>query len=193
MKQPRNWLITLAIISLICVAGSGLYIALATRDYSTAVFYPDTAFRKDRERYGWPEAKYVEQSGRLTLMLARGEPHGIITTSHGWHDQIAINIPRPAEGDRIDLSSSATRIAFHSLHDGRLEWRFDDEGVKGHLLIESVRSQRITASFDIVVHVVTNDLLPQYSKSRIYFHGRETFRAKACPFENGAGWLWPKT
>jgi len=190
MRRVRRWLIAGVILALVAGGGIAFYFTFVDTNYSKAELYEDTGLTSAEKTPGF--CLYVERAGRVTLAIERGEPHGIVTTAHGSIERVAVEMPRPSPGERVEVSGPEVRVYFLAFHDGRMHWTIGEGGVRGHLLIEEVTERRITASYEIVVAAYTERLLPEFRSREIAFRGQSTFRARPRPDGERLGDLWPK-
>jgi hypothetical protein len=191
MRRTRRWLLAFMVLAALVAGAVAFYYTFVDTAYSRAEFYADTGFVPVPTQ---PDSAslltYGEKPRHVVLMVTRGEPHGIVTTDHGWSDTLRIEIPTPSGGEHIDLSGSDSRIAFSSF-DGRQFPRIGEGGVKGHLDIESVGTRRIVASYDLVIDGVYPRFVPEHRHRDVVFRGRSTFRVRARPEGEFFGEVWP--
>ena len=167
------------------------YFKFVDTAYSHAEFYADTGLVPAPVQ---PDLlglfSYEAKPSHVVVMLTRGEPHGIVTTSHGWSDTIAIEIPAPSGGEHIDLNGPNIRIAFTSF-DGRQFARIGEGGIKGYLDIEAVGQHRLDTRYDIVVDGVYPRFVPEHRHKGVVFRGQSTFRLRPRPTDQFGGDIWP--
>jgi hypothetical protein len=193
MRRIR-WLL-IAITCFAAVAGGAVVFHYEFVDtaYSQTEFYADTGIvALPREPGVIAESEYVERSGRIILCLSRGEPHGIITTSHGWDEHLSIEIPWPSKDEQIELDRSDVRLAF-SAFDGRRFAEIGDGGVHGHVQIESADKRRIVATYVVTVDACFRSPYQPCSRHKdVVFRGQSTFRLRPRPEGMRLGDLWPR-
>lgn len=190
MRRFRRWLIATVVLAIIVGGAVAFYFTFVDTAYSKAELYQDTGLSPDRVKAGI--CFYEEKPGRVILALERGEPHGIITSFHGSIERIAVEMPRPVAGDRVDVTGPEIVVSFLAILDGRIHWNIGQGGVRGHFLIESVSERRITASYEIVVDAYIERLLPEHRKREVVFQGKATFGAGSRPVGEHFGDLWPR-
>jgi hypothetical protein len=190
MRGARRWLIAGLLLAVAIGGGAAFFHAFVDTEYSKAEFYADTELGPAAGDPGW--VRYEARPGRAVLAVERGEPHGIVTTYHGYIERVAVEIPTPAAGDRIDLAGPGARVYFVAYHDGRIPWAVGPGGVRGHLDIESASERRVAANYEVFVAGHTERLLPEYRDREFTFRGRATFQARPRPDDKRLGDLWPK-
>jgi hypothetical protein len=166
------------------------YYAVVDTTFSTAVFHADTGLaRESGERH---PLVYEDRPGRVTIVVARGADPDKFMTGHGWREEVAIDMPLPITGDRIDLTRPDVRVALIAHNDHRVRWGIGNGGVHGFVDYESVSSNSLAARYNVVVDAETAQLTPGNRHRTLVFEGRATFRAQPRPTEERYGDLWPK-
>ena len=177
MRRLRYWLIGLVGVAALVGGSIAFYYKFVDTAYSRAEFYTDTGVRPAPKDPGVIAGfEYDERLGRITLVLVRGEPHGVVTTYHGWLERLSIDIPRPSSGERIELDRPDVRLAFGA-NDGRRFGEVGDGGIRGSLTLESVDDRRIVAAYDVTVDACfRSPYQPCLTHKEVVFRGRSTFR-----------------
>jgi hypothetical protein len=114
-----------------------------------------------------------------------------MTTEHEWWENLAIELPAPTSGTRIDLTSPEVRTVFWSYN-----WRqfpaIGEGGTRGYVQFESVGPSRIVASYHIVIDGEYPRMVPEYRHRDVVFQGQSTFRRRPRPEGEHPGHVWPK-
>jgi len=187
-RRARRWLI--AVVALAAAVGGGVvfYRTFVDPRYSTAELYADTGLAPSGVKPAM--CVYEERPGHLTIALKRGKPPGTFSTEHASWEHVAVELPLPSVGYRIDLSGPGVRIHFF-VYEGRMFWRVAAGGVRGYLRFDEVSDRRVTAEYDIVVAGYCDGLLPEFQNREFTFQGRSTFRVRPRPEGEHGGYLWP--
>ena len=176
--------ITIGVLAMMTAAGVVLYLLLDT-SYESAAMYENTGIGPDPNDP--PTLICLERSGRVTLVLVRGEGESRLGfTDTGWREIVAIDMPRPAAGDRIDLSGADVRVGYRKSQ-AFISWVIGDGGVRGHIHIRSVDANRIVASYEILIDAFCERNIPLHQHRDVIFDGRSTFSSAAAA--NGASRL----
>src|SRR5262245_5238411 len=193
MRRIRWWLIGVTCLVTVLWGAVAFYYKLVDTAYFDAEFYSETGIGASPTEPGViAMSAYEERSGRITLCLLRGEPHGIITTSHGWDQRLSIEIPWPSNGERIELDRSDVRMAFGAF-DGRRFAEVGDGGVRGHIRIESADKHRVVATYDITVDACYRSPYQACSRHEdVVLSGQSKFRLRPRPEDVRVGDLWPR-
>jgi len=190
MRRLRRWLLVVFILAAVVIGSVGLYHKFIDTAYVESEFYADTGLATVPKQADTTQGiVYQDQPGRVTLVLRRGEPHGVITTEHDWWEIVTIDMPRPSPGQRIILDSADVRVLFFS-YKFRQFPTIGDNGIRGHIDIDSVGQRRIMASYEIVIDAVYPRLVPESRHREVTFRGRSTFRAASRPDGAVGGQLW---
>jgi len=193
MRRIRYWLIGLVGLAAFVGGSVAFYYKFVDTAYSRAEFYADTGVRPMPKDPGVIAGfKYEEKRGRITLALVRGEPHGIITTDHGWQEWLSIEIPRPSSGERIELNRPDVQLAFGA-NDGRRFGEVGDGGIRGFVQLESAGESRIVAVYEVTIDACYRHPYESCLRHQdVVFRGRYTFRLRLRPDDEFIGDLWPR-
>src|SRR5436190_16051861 len=101
VRRARRWLIGTAILAAVAGGGVAFYRTFVDTTYARAEFHPDTGLAPAPGQPGF--CLFPEREGHVTLVVARGEPHGIVTTSHGWTERLAVEVSEPVAGGRVEV------------------------------------------------------------------------------------------
>jgi hypothetical protein len=193
MRRVRFWVIGLLTLALLVGGLAAAYFTFIDTAYSRAVFYADAGLDPWRVDEGSIAGSvFVNRPGRITLALSRGEPHGIVTTYHGWNESLWIEIPRPSKDERIELDRPDARAAFGAV-DGRHFAEVGDGGIRGNVQIVSADENRIVAVYDVTADACyRNPYQPCLRHEDVVFRGRSVFRLRSRPMDAVAGDIWPR-
>ena len=182
-------------LGLAALAGGAVafYYAFVDTAYSRAEYYAGTGLVSVSDQVDSAGLySYANKPGHIVLMLTRGEPHGIVTSEHGWSETVSIELLEPSVGERVDLAGANVRIAFGSTKSNQLA-RIGEGGIKGHLGIEAVGTHQIVASYDLVIDGVYPRFVSEHRHHDVVFRGRSTFRLRPRPTDQFGGDIWPPT
>ena len=192
MRRTRHWILAVLVLAVLIGGALAFYFTFVDTAYSRAEFYADTGLiLVSAQADSTGLYAYGDKPGHVVLMLARGEPHGIVTYDHAWLETVSIEIPEPSAGERVSLGGANVQIAFGSTKLDQLA-RVGEGGIKGHLEIQSVGRDQIVASYDLVIDGVYPRFVPEHRHRDVVFRGRSTFRARPRPADQFAGELWPR-
>jgi hypothetical protein len=174
------WIVGVAFVAA-AVGGATYFYFHFVAEYATAHCYLDTAMTPVTDLWGRTRGfTYESRPGRVTVSIARGEPGSFFATDTGSHEQVDIDIPFPADGQRVDLGDGEVRIAFFAAHGGGMvQWEIGTNGAKGWLEIESANPSGITARYYVVVDAYCERFTPTHRE--MVFQGRATFRPRPRP------------
>ena len=194
MTRNRRRIVVYVLIVTVAVSGCTygiIYALYGPWEYSTAECHLDAGVvaRADAPEFV-PLFDVVERGDTAVLVLARGKPHGILDSSHGWRQVIAIEIPGPSAG-RTEIGGPGTRAAFYYF-DGRHTWEVGDGGVRGWVAVKEVRGERVVADYDLTVDAVCADLPPEHRHREVEFRGRGRFAVKPRPSDAQPGVVWAR-
>jgi hypothetical protein len=188
MRRTRRWLIAFACLVTVVGGAVAFYYKFVDTAYFETEFYRDSTIVPVQNTDGIREVYYEERPGRVVLSMIRGEPHGIVTTEHDWWEGLAIEIPAPSPGQRVDLAEPDLRALFWS-YDGRQFPTIGEGGIRGYLQFESVGSRRIVATYEIAI----DGVYPRRGNAHrdVVFSGRSTFHLAPRPGGAHGGHVWP--
>ena len=186
----RRWIVTLG-AALLCVSGAiTCYKVVIDRSYSDAACYPDAGISPDANDLR--ASVIAGRPGRITLLLMRGERESPIMTDASWHEEVAIDIPRPSAGDQIDLAGPDVRIGYGKFQPFLGQTEIGDRGVRGQIEIHAIDRGGLAASYEVVLDGYSTRLLPEYRHRAVTFRGRSRFPARS-PSPDRRYWsLWPR-
>ena len=172
--------ITLAVLAVAVGSAVAFYYAVLDRNYSTAEFFADTMIGPDPSRA--ESMTYLQQPGRLTIALIRGETESQFMTDSSWREIVGIDIPRPSAGDWIDLANPDVKVAY-----GRaapfVSSVIGDRGVRGHIQVHEIDHRNLSVSYEIVIDAFSPRLQPEYQHREVTFRGRSNFRSMPRPID----------
>jgi hypothetical protein len=184
------WAVVLVFVAGLLGGATYFYVHFVA-EYATARCYLDTELTSTADLRGH---SYELQPGRITLTIARGKPEDFFRTDSGWHEQVDIDVPFPAEGQRIDLGDARVRLAFHACHGGcMISWDIGTNGAKGWLEFESVSRRAMTVRYYVAVDAYCEQFKPEFRHCEMEFQGRATFRPRSRPEGKYGGKVWSKS
>ena len=191
MRRFKRWIIGSVVALVVLGVAIAFYYQFVDNAYSTFDYHSDVALVSlSRAATGPATFGYEPQAGRCCLVLSRGEPHGVITTEHGWWETVTVEIPRPSEGSRYALEDKNVRVALSS-YKLRQFPTIGNRGVKGHVMIESIRKRSIIASYEIEIDGDYPRFMTEYRHQSVIFRGQSTFHRSSVPIGSFPGTIWP--
>jgi hypothetical protein len=186
----RRLFVTLG-VALLCVGGAITgYKVVLDRSYSDAACYPDAGISPDANDSR--ASVITRRPGRITLLLTRGERESPFMTDASWHEEVAIEIPRPSAGDRIDLAGPDERVGYGKSQPFFGQTEIGDRGVRGQIEIHAIDGGGLAASYEVVLDGYSARLLPDHRHREVAFRGRSRFPAHTPPPDRRYWSLWPR-
>jgi hypothetical protein len=160
-----------------------VYFVVLDTGYSSAAFYPDTGLGMEAGSLA-----YFDKPGRTTLVLVRAEHESRLGFDDtGWREEINVDLPHPAAGDRIPVKGPDIRVAYAKIQPLAGRWTIGERGVYGSIEVEAVGPDRLTARYDIVVDACNDRFVPEARHREAVFRGRATFRSVPRPTDEPPG------
>jgi hypothetical protein len=183
--------ITITVVAVFAAAANAFYFAVLDTSFSTATAYTDVGLAAVPNESG--TVVFVEKPNRMTLAMVRGEEESRLGfTDSGWRETVAIDMPRPSPGQRIDLRGSDVRIAYRHFQPLGTSQEIGERGVRGYLHVRSMDSDGLRVDYQITIDVHRERLAPPARNRDAIFEGRSTFRYQSRPTETRYWNLWPK-